>query len=312
MKSLSAFFVVIALLFVSSKANSFDVVFRQGKVEMVVNGGGSSLSIGMSIRQGCMLRLSKGSSVVLRKRERYILLEALRQDIQIKYEDIVKVYENGSQGDFISMTLDHLADQLGKEKVDIRKYAEEHLRQKGGVVRGAECSPSLMISPLTCALVPNGEVVFSWLSEEGSDSYEFFLYGPSLNGSERPLLLNRMVSDTVLTISTSEFQRNDVTNQSYSWLARPTGIRGECAGQPFFLITPEERQAIIDEVNRQSNSLRQRRDRLLFRALFLEQKGLLEDAYTAYMYLAETFPTSYNKGMLTFFMARNGLLNIQK
>ncbi len=226
-----------------------------------------------------VFKLEEKSELILRDNDYNLLLVKSKGSYSAK--NLIDLFKNrGKEENFTRKTIEFISSELVRSDEDIREYADNYLKQSGGVSRG-NCIGALMISPINGQVLSASVLLFTWEGSPSNISYEFRITdeSPDLN-DERILFYTKVQNATELSIDVDSLSFLK-ENESYSWSVNP--IKEPNCASFYFIFTSKERIKILKNSLVQSIDTSQTiTDQLVELASLYENNGLLQEAIACY------------------------------
>lgn len=293
----------IALLSNTAKAAN-SIYFYSGKVEVVEKGKPARLvlNVNETLADEASIKLSENSEVILKDAAGlFAVIHKAGEYTPVQIKEQFKLQQGKG---LVSSLAGFLGTEITNKKDDMRKMAENYMKQKGGVTRSGNVYP-LMILPAYGSVAETNEVKFTWNAMPKSPKYEFVLFG-GIDANSLSQLSKTTVTDTFMDVTFSDF---GITEDAYfSWVVYPEGDPNY-SRYSFKIATPENVRDMVAEVSKIAQSEPNKEDALLIKALAFEKKGLVNYAEKTYKELLALSSKNTYKELYTLFQIRNGLLH---
>src|SRR5690606_32314310 len=107
-----------------------------------------------------VFKLEERSELILRDKDYNLLI--LKSKGSYTANNLVGIFNRKDvEENFAKTTIAFLSSELVRSEEDIQEYAENYLRQSGGVSRG-NCLDALMISPMNGQVLTDSVLSFKW------------------------------------------------------------------------------------------------------------------------------------------------------
>lgn len=298
----------VTACFAEAGADPKTVFYTTGKAYIASNGSEQRLLIGNKIEPGSTVILEKNTEVILKNTdEDFCVLKTEDNELRINYNEIGKLFEKQKGKSVMEAMWAFVAKQLGEKEVDIRQYAEDFLRQKGGVYR-AGCANPMMLAPGYMVKTDAAEIELSWVAVEHDTSYTVEIFQGGDFDLNAPLVYRRTVSALSLKVSTAELMQLGEGARQFNWVVYPTADRPSCARYYLHVMDAAEAKMIEDALSTHTAEVSGEAEQLLAAAAYYEEQHMLIAAKEVYATLLSNHDSQPNRDLYQLFMARNGML----
>lgn len=222
-----------------------------------------------------VFKLEERSELILRDKSYNLLLVKVKGSYSAK--NLIDLFKNkGDKGNFAQTAIEFLSAELVRSKDDIQRYADNHLKQTGGVSR-SYCTKPLMTSPVNGQVVTDSVLYFTWDESPSTTVYEFLITDDSSDpNNEKILFYTKVQNATALSISIDslEFLKE---KEHYSWVVNPIK-EPNCARFDFKFTSKEEIKNLKDSLVQSIDTSQSISDQLVELANLYETNGLIEEA----------------------------------
>lgn len=254
-----------------------------------------------------------GTSVIVKSNSELILRDAknrfciLRKSGSFSYADLQQYMQSQQKVGLLKSVAHFITNQFLNKTKNIRSYAEEHLKQTGGVSRNG-CTYPLMLQPGMGSMLSEGNLKFEWAIDSSAAEYELLVFN-GMDEAGEPLMRYRTTCSTSpKEVNTSLFSKESV-DSIFSWVVYPKGVPN-CARYTFQVVPAIVEKSEAETIAANTSHIKSKTDQLLKRAALYEQKGLLKKAEETYLELSHLRKKKIHKELYELFLARNGMLNI--
>lgn len=267
------------------------------------------LGIGSSIAAGSAVLVEKHTEVILKDdAQSYCVIKSDGHALRYGYDEIVQLFAAQKGASVMEAMWAFISKQLDKKDVDIQLYAQDYLRQKGGVYRSG-CTYPLMLSPGYMTKTGLGDISLSWASVPYDSVYVVEIYEGLDYDEAAALLYKREVQGLNILVSTAEIMVSSTEGgQGFNWVVYPASDRPNCARYYFRVMGDQEQKEVEDELAEVVAKVQEEDQKLLVKAGFYEEREMLLEAKQAYEALLAEYKDQANSELYQLFMARNGML----
>ncbi len=245
------------------------------------------------IKQGSQLFLisKSGKQILLHKEGKYYL------------ENLIKSIPDNEQENIIAAYAEFIWEEFNNKHQDIEKYADKHMREKGGVSRAVNLPEIFM--PVYGTYIISDKILFSW-KNEGNVFYNLSFWDDDVNGKK---LFELLLKDTLIKISTIShwIPKNKTLYWSLSLIdKRPANFI------PIKILGKKEKREISSKISEIEKIIENVRPEFiwLIKASFYEQNNLLNQANNSYLNALDLSNNDQNiLEYYNLFLARTQQLN---
>lgn len=226
-----------------------------------------------------VFKLEERSELILRDKDYNLLLVKAKGSYPTN--NLIDLFKNrGKEENFTRKTIEFISSELVRSDEDILEYADNYLKQSGGVSRG-NCIGALMISPINGQVLSASVLSFTWEGSPSNTSYEFRITdeSPDLN-DERILFYTKVQNATELSIDVDSLSFLK-ENQSYSWSVNPIK-EPNCARFNFKFTSKAAIKSLKDSLIESIDTSQTMTDQIVELASLYETNGLIQEALACY------------------------------
>ncbi len=266
------------------------------------------LGIGTSIAAGSAVLVEKHTEVILKDgAQSYCVIKSDGYALRYGYDEIIQLFAAQKGATVMEAMWAFISKQLDKKDVDIQLYAQDYLRQKGGVYRSG-CTYPLMLSPGYMAKTGHRNISLSWASVPSDSVYVVEIYEGLDYNDAAALLYKREVQGLDMLVSTAELMSSAEGGQGFNWVVYPASDRPNCARYYFWVMGDKEQKEVENELAQMITKVQEEDQKLLVKAGYYEEREMLLAAKEAYEALLAGYKDQANNELYQLFMARNGML----
>lgn len=240
-----------------------------------------------------VFKLEEKAELILRDNDYNLLL--LKTKGSYSANNLIDLFKNkGKKENFAQTTIEFLSSEFVRSDQDIQEYADNYLKQAGGVSRG-NCIDALMTTPIKGQVVYGSVLFFTWKGSPSNTSYEFQITDGSSDPNNEKILFYTKVQDaTELSIKADSLSFLK-ENQSYSWSVNPIK-EPNCARFNFKFTSKEEIKSLKNMLIQSTDTSQTITNQLVELASLYEINGLIQEAVACY---EMAFTLTENKAFLT-------------
>jgi len=299
-----SFFIIGLALAAQLAVASSRIYFYSGRVEVIEKNKQTHqvLAVNEVLGDDAILKLSENAEVILKDASgQFAVIHKAGEYNSLQIAEQFKAQQGKG---LVTSLANFLGAEATNKKDDMRKMAENYMKQKGGVTRSGNVYP-LMILPAYGSVSETNEVRFTWTAMPKVSKYEFVLFGGT-DANNLSQLSKTSVVDTFMDVTFSDF---GVTEDAYfSWVVYPEGDPNY-SRYSFKIATATNVRDMVAEVEKAAKAEPNKEDALLIKALAFEKKGLVNYAESAYKDLLTLNNKTAYRELYTLFQIRNGLLH---
>jgi len=284
----------IQLITINTWAQDFYVYHVTGKVNYSdLAKKNEQVFYNYKILPSTVFKLEEKSELILRDKDYNLLL--LKTKGNYSANNLIDLFKNkGKTENFAKSTIEFMSSELLRSDEDIREYADNYLKQTGGVSRG-NCIEALMKIPMNGQVVNDSVLSFTWKGSPSNTSYEFKITDESSDPNNEKILFYTKVQDaTELSIKADSLSFLK-ENRSYSWSVNPIK-EPNCARFNFKYSSKEEIKILKKLLIQSTDASQIMSDQLVELASLYETNGLIQEAIACYEL---AFTLTENQAFLT-------------
>jgi hypothetical protein len=276
---------------------SGDVKYKEGKAET------KPVYFNAPVTTSTVFTLAASSELILRDRLSNFLV--VKEAGTYNANDLLGLFLKKNKANFTSEALQFIANEFLHPHEDIKKYADKHMKQKGGVYRSG-CVPPLMLFPALDETLRDTLIHFVWNRQPGVTQYELRITDAHFDPNNEQTYFRQVVNDTVFTLNASAnpYLKKD---SAFCWVVNPVQFPN-CARYSFFYKPAERPEGVKQKILREIPAQLNAEEAMVALCVALEKEGFIREAEQGYAFL---YASSENKGylnMLAFLRARHGLV----
>lgn len=285
--------------------------YSSGTVHLyMANGSFQSMSVNQVVCSTCAISFGEGVEIILRMDDhRFCSIRGNSSENNFTYAQLLDQIASQQSTGILSATIRFIASHFFEQKTDIRKYAESHLRQHGGIPRG--CPYPIMLRPGNGELITSPEITFFWEAHTDEDLYEFALYVDEdsfADSKELTLIYSVELSDTTLVLQVSDISKLSNGESRFLWSVQPISPRQACTHYSFDLASKEVLKGKLLGLDSELDLTSSEQDILLQKIAAYEELGLFQLADDLYRRLVSKYQEPVYRELHLLFLARNGMI----
>ncbi len=255
--------------------------------------------------------VTASSQFTLAARSELILRDRINNFLVVKdagtyrAEDLLRLFTDRNNTDFTAGALQFIANEFLHPHEDIKKYADKHMKQKGGVYRSG-CVPPLMLFPALDETLHDTLIHFVWNRQPGATQYELRITDARFDQNNEQTFFRKIVSDTVFTLNASEntYLKRD---SAFCWVVNPVN-QPNCARYSFYFKPANRSELVKRDLLKSIPAGLSFEESILAMCVSFEREGLIREAENGYLFLYESTENKGYLNMLALFKARHGLV----
>jgi hypothetical protein len=276
---------------------SGDVKYSAGKAEA------KPVYFNAPVTASTLFTLASRSELILKDRVNNFLV--IKEAGTYRAEDLLRLFLERNKTDFTSSALQFIANEFLHPHEDIKKYADKHLKQKGGVYRSG-CVTPLMLFPALDETLRDTLIHFVWNRQPGATQYELRITDARFDPNNEQTYFRKIVSDTVFTLNASEntYLKKDSV---FCWVVNPVN-QPNCARYSFYFKPATRSEQVKRDLLKSIPAGLNFEESILAICVVFEREGLIREAEQGYLFLYESTENKGYLNMLALFRARHGLI----
>ncbi len=295
---------IIALLFSFNGLAQVSVYFYSGDVKYKLgNSDAKPVYFNTPVTESTSFILGSGAELILRDKVNNFLVVKEKGTYQAK--DLLRLFIDRSKVDFASAAFQFIVNEFLHPHEDIKKYADKHMKQKGGVYRSG-CVPPLMLYPALDETICDTLIHFVWNSQPGVVQYELRVTDARFDPNNEQTFYRTLVNDTMYTWNTvgNKYLYKD---SAFCWVVNPVNV-SNCARYPFYFKPANRSEQVKRELIKSLPQNMVAEDVLLALCVALEKDGFIREAEQGYAFLYSATENMGYLNMAALLRARHGLV----